>query len=372
MCAQSRRTQIPDQLTHLDSRVLDGLVHKQISLAARMDASALLKISPEREFIKLALLDPPYNRRTKFIHYSDSESSKSWLDARMAHLVEIRERLLEDGSIWVHLDDNEVHGFKTAMDSLFGSRNFISTIIWQKTVSRDNRTIISSSHEYILVYAKNRREFAKSRNRMPSTEAQVARYKNLDNDPRGPWTSGDLTAKAGPGRRAEQFYEVTLPSGRKVSPSPGTAWRYTFERFEELVAENRIYFSKGDSMPRVKRFLSETNGAMVPNTWWDASEVGSMDNAKRELKREFPGKIPFETPKPIALAERILSIGSNPGEWIVDVYGGSGTTAVASQNLGRNWLTCERQQNTFEEFLLPRIQANSSPFSKKFVFHLSD
>ena len=353
------------QIRSTNSKIITSTLESLGSIAANCPAEDLLKTLPEKQFIQLALLDPPYNRRTKFHHYSDSSRPSTWISERLGHLSVIRDRLLETGSAWIHLDDSEVHLAKTNFDSLFGRSNFISTIVWQKTVSRDNRTAISTSHEYILVYAKNKKSFLSHRNKLEAPDSRRGRYKNPDNDPRGPWASGDLTAKAGPGRRKSQFYSVTTGSGRVVQPSPGTAWRYTEERLRELILDNRIFFGNGETMPRLKRFLSETGEGLVPHTWWPAEEVGSMDHAKRDLKELFPNVVPFETPKPLLLTERVIKIATNPGDYVIDVYGGSGTTAAVAESQGRRWITCERETNTFEQFLLPRIekQIEQSPLS---------
>lgn len=214
---------------------------------------------------------------------------------------------------------------------------------------------ISTTHEYILAYAKDKKLWTKARNKLSAGQDQLGRYSNPDDDPRGPWTSGDLTAKAGPGRRESQFYDLVTPSGRVVTPSKGTAWRFTRERMDQMIAENRIYFGSGNRVPRLKRFLSETGASLVPNTWWPGEEVGTADSAKRHLKAMFPGLIPFETPKPEELAARIINISTNPGDTVIDIYGGSGTTAAVSQKLGRRWITCEREDRTFYEFLKPRL-----------------
>jgi adenine-specific DNA-methyltransferase len=340
----------------INPKIISSILENFGSIAANCPANELLSSLPNRQFIQLALLDPPYNRRTKFHHYKDSSDSSTWISERLSHLSQIRERLLETGSAWIHLDDSEVHLAKTNFDLLFGKQNFISTIVWQKTVSRDNRTAISTSHEYILVYAKNKKLFLGHRNKLDAPDSRRKRYKNPDEDPRGPWTSGDLTAKAGPGRRRSQFYSVTTPSGRVVQPSAGTAWRYTEERLSELILDNRIFFGNGETMPRLKRFLSETGEGLVPNTWWPADEVGSMDQAKRDLKDLFPNITPFETPKPLPLVERVIRIASNPGDYVIDVYGGSGTTAAVAESQGRRWITCEREPNTYKQFLIPRIK----------------
>ena len=332
-------------------------VNQGESVLVRGDASeALNTLGANRNIARLVLIDPPYNRRTRFHHYNDSTSSDKWLTTIQDHCSDLRDLLTSDGSLWMHIDDAEMPTARVMLDSLFGSANFVSTIVWQKTVSRDNRTPISTTHEYLLVYAKNISEWHRSRHKLPATIEQLKRYNNRDNDPRGPWTSGDLTAKAGPGRRAAQFYDLTIPSGRLVTPATGTCWRYTRERLQELIDDNRIDFGSGNKMPRLKRFLSEVEPGLVPNTFWLGSEVGTADSAKRHLKAMFPDLIPFETPKPEELTARVLHISTNPGDLVVDIYGGSGTTASVAQKMGRRWLTVEQEERTFSEFTLPRLE----------------
>jgi len=309
------------------------------------------------EQARVALIDPPYNRRTKFHHYNDSSCRSHWITELRSNCEKLRDLLSDDGSLWMHIDDAEMPAAREMLDALFGRRNFIATIVWQKTISRDNRTPISTSHEYILAYAVNKSAWFQRRHKLAATGEQEARYRNPDDDHRGPWTSGDLTAKAGPGRRAAQFYEVITPSGRVVKPATGTCWRFTRERLNELIADNRIDFGAGNKMPRLKRFLSEVEPGLVPDTWWAGADVGTADSGKRHLKAMFPSLVPFETPKPEELAARILHIASDPGDLIIDVYGGSGTTAAVAHKMQRRWLLCERESRTFFEFTLPRLKA---------------
>jgi len=324
------------------------------------DADALFNglLANKEGTVRLALIDPPYNTTSVFHHYSDRANRSDWIVERRRHCEFIRNLLSADGSLWMHLDDSEMHYAKVMLDELFGRKNYVGTIVWQKSLSRENRTDLSTTHEYILVFAKNKAAWSRTRNKLAPSEAQLARYKNPDNDPRGPWTSGDMTAKAGPGRRAAQFYELTLPSGRIVSPAKGMAWRFTRERLEELIADGRVSFgSVGNGVPRLKRFLSETQGGLVPNTWWPAVEVGTTDEAKKELRKLFPGMIPFETPKPERLARRIIEIASDKGDLVLDCYGGSGTTAAVAHKTNRRWVIAEREALTFREILVPRLQA---------------
>ncbi len=326
------------------------------SLLANLDADqALAALVGLRSCVRLVLIDPPYNRRTRFHHYGDSSPHDQWADERRRHLAALRPMLTKDGSLWMHIDDAEMPLARSVLDSVFGPENFVATVVWQKTVSRDNRTDISTTHEYILVYANDRKAFRGFRTKLPATGEQVERYRNPDHDPRGPWTSGDMTAKAGPGRRREQFYDVILPSGRVVRPATGTAWRFTRERLDECIADRRVDFGSGDKMPRLKRFLSEVDPGLVPDTWWPGTQVGTADTAKRHLKTLFPTLTPFETPKPEALAARVLGIASRPGDLVLDCYAGSGTTAAVAHKTGRRWVAIERECRTFAEFTLPRL-----------------
>jgi adenine-specific DNA-methyltransferase len=323
------------------------------ALATLHDARAELEGA-----VEVALLDPPYNTRANFHHYSDRVAPELWLAHRRAELEALRPLLTTTGSVWMHLDDAEMHYAKVMMDGIFGRESFVATVVWQKTLSRENRTDISEAHEYLLVYARDRAAWRGRRNLLPLGEEQLARYANPDGDPRGPWTSGDMTAKAGPGRRAAQFYDVTLPSGRVVRPAQGMAWRFTRERFDELVTDGRVTFGpRGDSVPRLKRFLAETRQGLVPTTWWPGAEVGTTDSAKKHLRRLFPLLVPFETPKPEELVARVLQIASDPGDLVLDCFAGSGTTPAVAHKLGRRWFAVERELRTVKEFLVPRLDA---------------
>jgi adenine-specific DNA-methyltransferase len=308
--------------------------------------------------VELALLDPPYNTGSLFHHYADQANHDRWLEERRRDVLALLPLLSPTGSLWMHLDDSEMHYAKVMLDEVFGRSNFVATVVWQKTLSRENRTDLSITHEYLLVYARDRKAWRARRNLLPLGEEQLARYANPDDDPRGPWTSGDMTAKAGPGRRAAQFYDITLPSGRVVRPAMGMAWRFTRDRFDELVADGRVAFGPaGDSVPRLKRFLAETRQGLVPNSWWSGDEVGTTDSAKKQLRRLFPHLVPFETPKPEELAARVIEISTDPGDIVLDCYAGSGTTPAVAHKLGRRWLAIEREQRTFDEFLHPRLNA---------------
>jgi len=186
------------------------------------------------------------------------------------------------------LDDYEQHRARVVLDEVFGSANFVSTIIWQKVTGRDNRTAVSQSHDYIHVYAQSGAKWKNVRNLLPRSEEAAARYGNLDNDARGPWASDNMSAKAGPGRRASQFYTVTLPSGRRVDPPSGSCWRFTEERFVNSWLTTASGSGLTEQRPRYKRFLSEVQDGLVPLTIWPSTEVGSNDTAKKEIKELYP------------------------------------------------------------------------------------
>lgn len=313
--------------------------------------------SKYRRKVKLVYIDPPFNTGQAFDHYDDGLEHSVWMTMMRDRLVQIRDLLAEDGSVWVHLDDAEMAYCKVIMDEVFGRQSFVATIAWQKIHGRDNRASFSKSQDYIMIYAPSGKAWKDHRNLIPRTQAEIdASYSNIDNDPRGPWTSGDMSAQGGHGTES-QFYDITLPSGRVVSPSSGRCWLYTREVFEKNAADNRIWFGKtGDGVPRIKRFLSEVQDGMVPTTWWTFGEVGSNDTAKKEIKSLIDVKKPFDTPKPEQLMERIINIGSNPGDIVLDCFAGSGTTAAVAHKLGRQWVTVELSPETASNFTSARLQ----------------
>ncbi|MBO9577349.1 MAG: site-specific DNA-methyltransferase [Microbacteriaceae bacterium] len=307
--------------------------------------------------VKLVYIDPPFNTGQAFEHYDDSFEHSVWLGMMRERLVAIRDLLAPDGSVWVHLDYTEVHYAKVLMDEVFGRANFIGDVVWQKVHARDNRTDLSISHDTVLVYAADRVGWRFVRNLLDRTEDQAAAYANPDDDPRGPWTSSDMSGKAGPGRRKEQFYTVVSPAGVSFDPAAGRCWIYTQDRYEEVLADGRIWFgANGKAMPRVKRFLAEVQGGVVPDTWWTYEQVGNNQDAKREIKAMFEGEdTPFATPKPERLIERVIHIGSNPGDIVLDAFAGSGTTAAVAHKMRRRWVTIEQQASTVDAFTRPRL-----------------
>lgn len=305
--------------------------------------------------VKCVFIDPPYNTGSAFEHYDDGVEHSIWLSLMRDRLEVIRSLLSKDGSIWITIDDNEAHYLKVMCDEIFGRSNFIANVVWEKTAGRKNDTYISSAHDHILAYAFDLSIWKKTRNLLPRSDGQIARYQNPDNDPRGPWIQGaDSTAKSGSDNLR---YEVELPSGRKVVPPKGNFWRFSPQSFQKALDENRVYFGKdGDSLPIVKKYLSEVQDGLVARTWWPSSEVNSNQGAKRDhLRKLLPDIEPFATPKPEQLLERILTINTNPDDLVLDSFAGSGTTGAVAHKMGRRWIMVELE-NSCHTHIIPRLR----------------
>ena len=299
--------------------------------------------------VKLIYIDPPYNTGTDSFGYNDSFNHASWLTFMKNRLEVARELLREDGSLWINIDDDEAHYLKVLCDDLFGRENFVANVIWQKKFSPQNDAKrFSDMHDHIILYARTKERWFP--NQMLRTEHTNRRYANPDNDPRGVWTSSDLTAQ-------DPFeyglYEITSPSGKVFAPGNNRHWIYEKEKYQELLFDNRIWFGKnGTNKPRLKKFLSEVKEGITPGTVWYHSEVGHNQEAKKEIKQL--GGI-FDSPKPERLLQRIIQIGSNKDDIILDFFAGSGTTAAVAHKMGRQWITVE-QMGYVETITLERLQ----------------
>ncbi|WP_080403044.1 site-specific DNA-methyltransferase [Burkholderia ubonensis] len=291
--------------------------------------------------VKCAYLDPPYRTGERFSHYDDDAEHEDWLRDVTARVGKVWELLTDDGSVWISIDDREVHYLKVALDRTIGRANFVTTVIWQQRTTRENRKVFSNNHEYVLLYAKDPRKFAASRNGLALTEEIRGRYVNHDNDPRGPWQSVSANVQAGHAV-ASQFYTITAPNGRKHVPPNGRCWAYNQKRMELEIAQGNISFGRdGNGVPRIKKFLDATNHEVTPETLWTAAEVGTNDHAKKHIHTMFPGERLFDTPKPEALIWRVLHIASSPGDLVLDPYLGSGTTAAVAMKTGRKFVGIE-------------------------------
>ena len=308
--------------------------------------------------VKCIYIDPPYNTGNEAWAYNDNVNSPvirewlgktvgkegetldrhdRWLCMMYPRLALLRQFLREDGSIFISLDDNEVQALRYVMDEIFGASNFITTVLWQKVFAPKNSARhFSEDHDYVVVYARNANVWRP--NLVPRRDEAKSRYQNPDNDPRGPWTSGDLQAR---NYYSAGTYPITCPSGRIISgPGPGMYWRVAKEKFLELDKDGRIHWGpQGDNMPRLKRFITDVKDGVTPQTLWLHSEVGHTQEAKQELLAilEFDTSAEvFITPKPTRLIERVLQIATNPGDLILDSFAGSGTTGHTVLKLNRS------------------------------------
>jgi len=311
----------------------------------------------EQDFVgkvKCIYIDPPYNTGSAFIHYDDSIEHSLWLTLMRARLELLWRLLSPEGSFWISIDDDEMPYLRVLMDEIVGRDKFIAQNVWQKRYSRENREAIGDVHEYVLVYAKEPADFKEQRNKVPLTEEQAKVYKNTNNDPKGRWRSIPMTAQEGHAT-PDQFYEIITPSGKVHKPSEGRCWGLSKKTFEKLRAEGRIWFGKdGNSQPNVIRYLSEVDG-VVPWTWWPSEEVGHTDEAKKEIHALFGKVDAFDTPKPERLLHRILTIASNPGDWVLDSFLGSGTTSAVAHKLGRKYIGIELGNHAVTH-CLPRLK----------------
>ena len=301
--------------------------------------------------VKCVYIDPPYNTGNEGWAYNDNVNSPlirdwlgrvvdrddltrhdKWCCMMMPRLKLLRELLREDGAIFVSIDDNEVHHLRCLMDEVFGEVNFVATIVWEKVYSpKSSAKYFSENHDFVVVYAKRRELF--KRNLLPRTKEADARYRNLDDDPRGPWKPSDLSAR---NPYSKGTYSIKCPGGRQIDgPPPGNYWRYSEEKFWELNRDNRIWWGSHDNqVPAIKRFLAEVQPGLVPETIWTYKEVNHTQGAKKTLLQIFPEKLPDFTTKPFELIQRMVLLSTDPDSIILDSFAGSGATAhaVLAQN----------------------------------------
>lgn len=311
--------------------------------------------------VKMIYIDPPYNTGNDFVYEDDFAQSTEdymgnsgqydeegnrmvtntesngrfhtdWLNMIYPRLKLAKDLLAEDGAIFISIDDNEVDNLRKAADEIFGAGNFYAEIVWQKRTSPDARFNLGAAHDYILVYAKNWDVLRYALNKEPLSAERSSQYKNPDNDPRGVWASVDITGQTGHAT-GSQFYEITTPSGIKMLPPAGRCWALSKSTFLSLVDDNRIWFGEeGNSRPRQKRFLSETEGGNAW-TWWSNSEVGHNQEGAKDIKELLGTGDIFTNPKPVRLVKRILSLATKKEDIVLDFFSGSATTAHAVMKL---------------------------------------
>ena len=306
--------------------------------------------------VKMIYIDPPYNTGNDFIYQDDFSISLDEYDEQRGTFDEERNRLFKNidsngrfhsdwcsmiyprlilsrnllsnnGVIFISIDDNEMDNLQKICDEVFGSHNHVGTVIWERAFApKNDAKYFSASHDFILVYAKNINLFEIGK--LPRTEEANARYKNPDNDPRGPWAADNMTVKT---YSAAYDYPITTPSGTVISPTNGRCWFTSKERMQKLIDEGRVYFgANGDNTPRLKRYLADVQQGMTPTTIWKYDEVGHNQEGRQELKKLFNGRGYFDSPKPQRLIERILKIANlSENSIVVDFFSGSASTAQA-------------------------------------------
>lgn len=301
--------------------------------------------------IKCIYIDPPYNTGSAFEHYDDNLEHSTWLSLMKPRLEILRNLLADDGSLWISLDDNEQAYCKVLCDEVFGRKNFVCNVIWQKKFSPQNDAKwLSDNHDFILLYAKDKSQWKP--NLLPRNAKMDERYKNPDKDPRGPWMSSDLSVRR---LTPKDIYEITTPSGKKYLPTAGRSWGVSQETMLELIKDHRIWFGeKQDNMPRLKRFLSEVKTGATSLTVWTYEEVGHNQDAKKEVKQFNPEDV-FATPKPERLIERVLILATQPGDLVLDSFLGSGTTAAVAHKMGRKYIGIELGEHCHTH-CIPRLQ----------------
>ncbi|QOS70038.1 site-specific DNA-methyltransferase [Eggerthella guodeyinii] len=330
------------------------LTHEENILVAGDGLDAVEALASEELFGKgarLVYIDPPFNTGKVFNQYGDNLASPMWLSMMRDRLSAIRPILGEGASVWLHLDDSELHHARCIMDEVFGEKAYVASIVWQKRTTRESRSAFSNNHDTILVYApEGPKKWKQRRNLLVKNSSKLI---NRDNDPRGPWTDAPFTA---PGYRSGQQYKIVTPSGKVLTPPRGRSWYATEPTYKHLLEDDRIWFPKdGAGAPRLKLFPNQIRG-LVPFTVWLSSDVGTTDSAKKHLLKLFPDKPVFDTPKPEELLESIIHIATDPGELVVDLFCGSGTTAAVAQKMHRRWIVAERNYATICGCVIPRLE----------------
>ncbi|ATL91270.1 site-specific DNA-methyltransferase [Faecalibacterium prausnitzii] len=311
--------------------------------------------------VKMIYIDPPYNTGNDFVYEDDFAQSADeymgnsgqydeegnrlvtntenngrfhtdWLNMIYPRLRLAKDLLTDDGAIFISIDDNEIDNIRKVSDEVFGSCNFYAEIVWQKRTSPDARFNLGAAHDYILVYAKNWEKLRYSLNKEPLSADRASQYKNPDNDSRGEWASVDITGQTGHAT-SSQYYEITTPGGLKMKPPAGRCWALSESTFLSLVADNRIWFGEdGNSRPRQKKFLSESEGGNAW-TWWTNSEVGHNQEGAKDVKELLGTGDIFTNPKPVRLIKRILYLATKKDGIVLDFFSGSSTTAHAVMQL---------------------------------------
>lgn len=343
--------------------------------------------------VKCIYIDPPYNTGNENWVYNDAVNSpeiRSWLGKVVGAEIEdlsrhdkwlcmmyprlelLRDFLTEDGAIFASIDDNEVHSLRMLMDSAFGRQNFVASVIWQKRTSPDGRLHLGPAHDFIIVYARNLAKLKPTLKRVALSGERTRSYKNPDNDSRGVWASVDLTGQTGHAT-PDQFYEISTPAGVRIKPPAGRCWGLAERTLLGLIADNRVWFGKsGRSRPRLKKFLSESEGTTTW-TWWPHTEVGHNQEATKELNEIMNSADVFDNPKPVRLIRRILEIATEKDSLVLDSFAGSGTTGHAVLDLNkadggnRRFILVEMDENICRNVAAQRLSRVAKGYTNRKV-----
>ena len=303
--------------------------------------------------VKCICIDPPYNTGSAFNYYEDGIEHSLWLSIMSKHLIALKQLLSEDGTIWIILDDNEVHYCKVICDEIFGRNNFIQGVIWKSSDNSNNDAKqFSIDHNTILVYSKSPNWLS---NRVAARESQLSHFKNPDNDPKGPWFDGNPISS--PHYRENLVYDIETPIGTIIK-APKNGWRWSKETMAEKMSNGEIYFNKDFSNIKRRTYLKDSKGLPPSSLWDDIEETGHNRQAKYEQKKLFPywSKSEwFDTPKPEKLIKKIITISTNEGDIVLDSFLGSGTTAAVSQKMGRRYIGVELGNHAYTH-CVPRMK----------------
>lgn len=322
-------------------------------------------LTSHRSQVKLIYIDPPYNTGQDLVYpdnYADplrtylrrtgqvdaagnlltghpeteGRYHAAWLSMMYPRLFLARQLLREDGVMFVSIDDHEAHHLRMLMNEVFGEDNFLANIAWEKRYTRGNNAkLFYSVKDSILVYRKSA---ALTFLREPRTEKANAGYANPDNDPRGPWRTASYVNPATREQRPNLVYAITRPTTGERVEHPTHAWKYQRSEHQRHVREKRLWWGKDGSAlyPRLKLFLSESQGGLVPIDLWDYRSSGTTHQGSAELKELF-GSAVFDNPKPTLLMRRILRLATSAQEsdLVLDFFAGSCTMAQALLELNR-------------------------------------
>ncbi len=339
-----------------EERAKDNLLIRGESL----NALTALASSPEfaEEYVgkvKLVYIDPPFNTGQAFEHYDDGLEHSVWLTMMRDRLLKIKELLAPDGSVWVHLNDDESGHCRVLMDEVFGVECFVASVAWRSSDNSNNDVKqFSEDHNLILVYG--RRGDWES-NWLEPRPDQSKHFKNPDGDPRGPWFDGNPLNN--PNKPTKNLvYSIISPTGFEIKP-PANGWRWTRETLESRMATGEIRFTEDGKGIRRRTYLRDHAGLPPSSLWASLEETGHNRQAKSELKKLFPEfntKALFDTPKPERLMKRIIELSTNEDDLVLDCFAGSGTTAAVAHKMGRRWVTIEWEQATIDTFTAPRLE----------------